>query len=64
MVARRRREAMVKLNINNKAAYCDAFAGQNLKRVYLAMHFSVLYFAVRWYFIQLKKTIKYFAQVS
>ena len=47
MVARRRREAMVKLNINNKAAHCDAFAGQNLKRVYLAMHFSVLYFAVR-----------------
>ena len=47
MVARRRREAMVKLNINNKATFCDAFAGQNLKRVYLVMHFSVLYFAVR-----------------
>ena len=63
MVARRRGETVGKsknnknmlkillfiriLILNNKAVFCDAFAGKNLKKVYLTIRFPVLCFAVR-----------------
>ena len=33
--------------LNNKAVFCDDFADQNLKKVYLVVSFSVLHLAVR-----------------
>ena len=63
MVARRKRKTMVTLKIikpcqkychlfqffilNIKVVFCDAFAGYNLRKVYLTIPFSVFYFAVR-----------------
>ena len=48
--------------LNNKAILNDAFAVSDLKKVYLAISFSVLYFAVRWYSYSWKGPNKYFAQ--